>query len=230
MASHFNTANSCCHHVFLRHFRFQKCLPVNDNSSNFTQSPRFKREITIFSADISVFRFTISSICARCGSVMDGALTTTSTFPSVMLTTRIGKSFRHQKRFRCIFLLRYRIECQHILNGCLFCRRIQIFIVNQGIQRFAVLGADLFTAELYGWLCTLPRRFRLSKPPRPGYRLPDCPQMPHLRPPLPALCPPSLPAASGSPSPGSSRLAISSSFTVRHASGHRLIFRIYIAI
>ena len=26
MASHLNTANSCCHHVFLRHFRFQKCL------------------------------------------------------------------------------------------------------------------------------------------------------------------------------------------------------------
>ena len=25
-----NTANSCCHHVFLRHFRFQKCLPVNN--------------------------------------------------------------------------------------------------------------------------------------------------------------------------------------------------------
>ena len=29
VASHLNTANSCCHHVFLRHFRFQKCLPVN---------------------------------------------------------------------------------------------------------------------------------------------------------------------------------------------------------
>ena len=27
VASHF-TANSCYHHVFLRHFRFQKCLPV----------------------------------------------------------------------------------------------------------------------------------------------------------------------------------------------------------
>ena len=31
VASHLNTANSCCHHVFLRHFRFQKCLPVNNN-------------------------------------------------------------------------------------------------------------------------------------------------------------------------------------------------------
>ena len=30
VASHLNTANSCCHHVFLRHFRFQKCLPVNN--------------------------------------------------------------------------------------------------------------------------------------------------------------------------------------------------------
>ena len=28
VASHLNTANSCCHHVFLRHFRFQKCLFV----------------------------------------------------------------------------------------------------------------------------------------------------------------------------------------------------------
>ena len=33
VASHLNTANSCCHHVFLRHFRFQKCLPVNRNMS-----------------------------------------------------------------------------------------------------------------------------------------------------------------------------------------------------
>ena len=31
VASHLNTANSCCHHVFLRHFRFQKCLPVYSN-------------------------------------------------------------------------------------------------------------------------------------------------------------------------------------------------------
>ena len=31
VASHLNTANSCCHHVFLRHFRFPKCLPVNGN-------------------------------------------------------------------------------------------------------------------------------------------------------------------------------------------------------
>ena len=31
VASHLNTANSCCHHVFLRHFRFQKCLPVNSS-------------------------------------------------------------------------------------------------------------------------------------------------------------------------------------------------------
>ena len=32
VASHLNTANSCCHHVFLRHFRFQKCPPGNSNS------------------------------------------------------------------------------------------------------------------------------------------------------------------------------------------------------
>ena len=31
VAPHLNTANSCCHHVFLRHFRFQKCLPVYSN-------------------------------------------------------------------------------------------------------------------------------------------------------------------------------------------------------
>ena len=35
VASHLNTANSCCHHVFLRHFRFQKCLPVNSNFGGF---------------------------------------------------------------------------------------------------------------------------------------------------------------------------------------------------
>ena len=39
VASHFNTANSCCHHVFLRHFRFQKCLPVN--STTFFPSQPF---------------------------------------------------------------------------------------------------------------------------------------------------------------------------------------------
>ena len=33
VASHLNTANSCCHHVFLRHFRFQKCLPVYNNTA-----------------------------------------------------------------------------------------------------------------------------------------------------------------------------------------------------
>ena len=33
VASHLNTANSCYHHVFLRHFRFQKCLPVNSNKT-----------------------------------------------------------------------------------------------------------------------------------------------------------------------------------------------------
>ena len=32
VASHLNTANSCCHQVFLRHFRFQKCLPGNINN------------------------------------------------------------------------------------------------------------------------------------------------------------------------------------------------------
>ena len=35
VASHLNTANSCCHHVFLRHFRFQKCLPVYSNVCRF---------------------------------------------------------------------------------------------------------------------------------------------------------------------------------------------------
>ena len=44
VASHLNTANSCCHHVFLRHFRFQKCLPVNSNDEStllFTQTCLF---------------------------------------------------------------------------------------------------------------------------------------------------------------------------------------------
>ena len=34
VASHLNTANSCCHHVFLRHFRFQKCLSMNSISKS----------------------------------------------------------------------------------------------------------------------------------------------------------------------------------------------------
>ena len=36
-----NTANSCCHHVFLRHFRFQKCLPMNSNQKSIKMSIRF---------------------------------------------------------------------------------------------------------------------------------------------------------------------------------------------
>ena len=31
VASHLNTANSCCHRVFLRHFWNRKCLPVNSS-------------------------------------------------------------------------------------------------------------------------------------------------------------------------------------------------------
>ena len=34
VASHLNMANSCCHHVFLRHFRFQKCLPANSTRTS----------------------------------------------------------------------------------------------------------------------------------------------------------------------------------------------------
>ena len=43
--------------------------------------------ITIFSAAISVFLFTMSSICARCTSDSSAALTTTSTASPLMLTT-----------------------------------------------------------------------------------------------------------------------------------------------
>ena len=32
VAPHLNTEKSCCHHVFLRHVRFQKRLPVNNYS------------------------------------------------------------------------------------------------------------------------------------------------------------------------------------------------------
>ena len=43
--------------------------------------------ITIFSAAISVFLFTISSICALCASDSSAALITTSTASPLMLTT-----------------------------------------------------------------------------------------------------------------------------------------------
>ena len=44
VASHLNTANSCCHHVFLRHFRFQKCLPVNSNKGIASERKKILRK------------------------------------------------------------------------------------------------------------------------------------------------------------------------------------------
>ena len=65
--------------------------------------------MTIFSAAISVFLFTISSICARCTSVSSAALTTTSTASPLMLTTASLKPFAdishaHHTVHRFLFL------------------------------------------------------------------------------------------------------------------------------
>ena len=57
VASHLNTANSCCHHVFLRHFRFQKCLPVYSNPT-----------ITVPTCVTGNLIWTYTQIC---GKVMD---------------------------------------------------------------------------------------------------------------------------------------------------------------
>ena len=59
VASHLNTANSCCHHVFLRHFRFQKCLPVYSNS----ESVRFYIYSSFFSSPCPAWR-----LCSKCTS------------------------------------------------------------------------------------------------------------------------------------------------------------------
>ena len=59
VASHLNTANSCCHHVFLRHFRFQKCLPVYSNS----ESARFYIYSSFFSSPCPAWR-----LCSKCTS------------------------------------------------------------------------------------------------------------------------------------------------------------------
>ena len=63
VASHLNTANSCCHHVFLRHFRFQKCLPMISNQkisiSEFRILELAARTVALFSA--CAFRFLPSS-------------------------------------------------------------------------------------------------------------------------------------------------------------------------
>ena len=64
MASHLNTANSRCHYVIVRHFRFQKCLPVYSNrnildSVKKAKSGLFKQSLfcyTIIVIDIGVWR------------------------------------------------------------------------------------------------------------------------------------------------------------------------------
>ena len=48
VASHLNTANSCCHHVFLRHFRFQKCLSVYSSLRFFSANHLTKSSIERF--------------------------------------------------------------------------------------------------------------------------------------------------------------------------------------
>ena len=53
VASHLNTANSCCHHVFLRHFRFQKCLPVYSNNPQ----PELHFFPVIFLANLPIFQY-----------------------------------------------------------------------------------------------------------------------------------------------------------------------------
>lgn len=60
--------------------------------------------ITIFSPEISVLRFAISSICARCASVISLCPMTTSTLPSVMLTTAPANPLDSSRRnaSRCI--------------------------------------------------------------------------------------------------------------------------------
>ena len=57
VASHLNTANSSCHQVFLRHFRFQKCLPVYSNS----ESARFYIYSSFFSSPCPAWR-----LCSKC--------------------------------------------------------------------------------------------------------------------------------------------------------------------
>ena len=75
------------HFLPLLHSSFSHPLPCSHHSSASSSV------ITIPSAPISVFLFTISSICARSWSVSDAAFTTTSAFPFVMLTTRSTKPF-----------------------------------------------------------------------------------------------------------------------------------------
>ena len=53
VASHLNTANSCCHHVFLRHFRFQKCLPANSTRT----VPELHFFPVIFLANLPIFQY-----------------------------------------------------------------------------------------------------------------------------------------------------------------------------
>ena len=69
VASHLNTANSCCHHVFLRHFRFQKYLPGNSNSITPRQEKGDVRRLCTrspfsFSSISLLFYFCIASIRA----------------------------------------------------------------------------------------------------------------------------------------------------------------------
>ena len=70
--------------------RLLACNPWYHNINSFLCTQKYHCTmvlITIFSAAISVFLFTISSICALCASDSSAALITTSTASPLMLTT-----------------------------------------------------------------------------------------------------------------------------------------------
>ena len=73
VASHLNTANSCCHRVFLRHFRFRKCYPrtVTLSFPHLHEIPfsySYHDADTIFPVS---FIFTASSFRAPCLLLLD---------------------------------------------------------------------------------------------------------------------------------------------------------------
>ncbi len=82
--------------------------------------------MTIPSAPIPVFLFTISSIWARWASVNSAALIITSTVSSV----GVAKPFCRQQYFCCCFSFCNICHCHHAVNCCCFLLLCNTSIVN----------------------------------------------------------------------------------------------------
>ena len=103
--------------------------------------------ITIFSPEISVLRFTISSICARCASVISLCPMTTSTLPSVMLTTASVNPLDSSRSSAAASFSAFSVRAGHIVDCILLLFFGHVFVVDDLKQGFFVFGSYLLSGQ-----------------------------------------------------------------------------------